>query len=326
MESKLDQDPVTESERLCARLVKLRQEVRVLIEGKYEYIVYLTKTLYGELYLVKHKETKVQYCAKVSRLSVWKAKAETLPGGLCDNPEAEAKLLMELKGTPQVVQGVEVLHGEDLICLIMEYIDGPNLGNYPYQIKPPSTEAELKVVYRQLLRGVQHLNDKGHVLIDLAMNNVMYAKAGSPEAPDDWQVKLIDFGRTYPIDDIKVAEADMKYAASKEAWPMRDDYMAPEVLLCHVKGTPWDPVTVQTWIVGTVLYFIATGAFPYEEPGDLLHRELYRGTWTERDTVKHLSSEWKQFVGSTFQMPADRASLKALLASDYLAEVLPLST
>ena len=84
---------------------------------------------------------------------------------------------------PRVVQILDFLDGEEGRCMIMEYVDGPNLKWYILN-RPWNLQERVNVCV-QICEGMQYLHDKGCIHHDFKPANVLFTRTG--------QVKIADF-------------------------------------------------------------------------------------------------------------------------------------
>lgn len=148
----------------------------------------------------------------------------------------------------------ELLTGGELLDAVLER------GSY--------NEADARLSFVQLLRGIEYLHSKGVVHRDLKLENLLLA------TPNDiHKVKIADFGLAK-----KAAESAMATICGTP------QYVAPEV----IQGTPgliYSPA-VDLWSAGVVL-FILLGGYPpfYDESEPALFEQIRKGKFSFDDPV-----------------------------------------
>lgn len=149
--------------------------------------------------------------------------------------------------------------------IVMEYIAGENLRQFVArtQTPPPEIAALFGV---EICNALEHAHDHGIIHRDLKPENVMVSSGGD--------VKLMDFGIAHVID----AET-MTATGSLMGSPA---HMPPEL----IDGEKVD-VRADVFALGTVLYWLATGALPFDGANapQVLKRVL-AGDYDEIDVVE----------------------------------------
>ena len=84
---------------------------------------------------------------------------------------------------PNVVKIFDFIDGEEGRCMVMEYIDGPNLGWY-MENRPWNLQERL-IICAQICNGLQYLHDQKCIHHDFKPANVLFTRQGL--------VKLADF-------------------------------------------------------------------------------------------------------------------------------------
>ncbi|XP_029464079.1 cyclin-dependent kinase 10 isoform X1 [Rhinatrema bivittatum] len=144
----------------------------------------------------------------------------------------EITLLLKLRH-PNIVELKEVVVGNHLesIFLVMGYCE-QDLASLLENMQTPFSEAQVKCIVLQLLRGLQYLHENFIVHRDLKVSNLLMTDKGC--------VKIADFGlaRAYGV--------PLKPMTPKVVtlW-----YRAPELLL----GTTTQTTAIDMWAVGCIL-------------------------------------------------------------------------
>ncbi|KAG5474553.1 hypothetical protein LSCM1_03340 [Leishmania martiniquensis] len=136
---------------------------------------------------------------------------------------------------------------EGRVCILMEYCDAGDLGDYIEKGYPLSEEEVLSIV-AQLLLGLDHIHKKNRVHRDIKPENIFLsaAKAGCA----NWPVaKLGDFGsiRRLPYCGARVV--------SRVGTPL---YLAPEIVAGYAYTSKAD-----IWSMGLVVYRLMMNKLPF---------------------------------------------------------------
>lgn len=141
---------------------------------------------------------------------------------------------------PNVTKIYDFQTGDEGACLIMEYIDGPDLKAY-IDNRPWNLQERL-VIIAQICNGLQYIHDKGYTHHDLKPANILFTRKG--------QAKLSDFSlaqsKLFAFFDTSLPEL---------ITPM---YVAPE-LLRKEKSTP----KADQYSLGVTMYLMFTGRAPF---------------------------------------------------------------
>lgn len=130
---------------------------------------------------------------------------------------------------------------EDGNCMVMEYVDGPNLNwylkNRPYKLQ------ERLAIAQQLCAGLQYLHDNDCVHHDFKPANVLFTRRGVAKVAD-----FSLYGSSFLLELLsgKIAE---------QVTPM---FVAPEVLRREKPGPK-----VDQYSLGVTLYMLFTERFPF---------------------------------------------------------------
>jgi len=188
----------------------------------------------------------------------------------------------------QVFIVTELLRGGELLDAML------NIGTY--------TEAEARVVLRQVLNGLAYLHSRGVTHRDLKLENLLLAKKN-----DITTVRIADFG---------LAKALMKSRVMETTCgsPM---YVAPEV----IAGKRYTPA-VDMWSTGVILYILLAGAPPFDvvdnEP--LLFRRIMEGDYSlDTEEWASISEPAKDLVKKLMNLvPKDRPDADAALNHPWM--------
>ncbi len=141
-----------------------------------------------------------------------------------------------------VVKTIEFIHGKEGSCLVMEYVDGPDLRWY---IKNRSWNLQERlVIVSQICNGLQYIHDQGFVHHDFKPANVMFTRKGV--------VKLTDYslcGNSFLLSLFDPTMHD-------QVTPM---YVAPD-LIRKEKASPQSDM----YSLGATMYLMFTGGTPFQ--------------------------------------------------------------
>lgn len=160
--------------------------------------------------------------------------------------QREAKTLASLNH-PNIVTLHDSGQSENLLYLVMEYVEGSNLRELLKIGKLPYREA-LRLI-PPLCEAVQFAHDRGVVHRDIKPENLLLDKQG--------RIKIADFGISRIIGEIKSGAVPGQTLDTMTGTP---GYMAPELSKPHL---PTDH-RVDIYALGVVIYEMLTG----KRPGD----------------------------------------------------------
>lgn len=146
---------------------------------------------------------------------------------------------------PNIVRVVDVDEIAGFPCLVMEYIDGPTLGDVIQD--RPLPLSMVRELGAQILSGMAHAHDRGLVHRDIKPGNVLLARDG-----DGIVAKVADFGL------VKVE--NNPHSATRTGTTMGTPlYMSPEQIRCakHVDAR------TDVFSLGTLFYTLLAGENPF---------------------------------------------------------------
>ncbi|MEW4570735.1 serine/threonine-protein kinase [Tautonia sp. JC769] len=130
--------------------------------------------------------------------------------------------------------------------LVMEFIDGPNLGALP--LRSPLPPRRIASIVRDVALAIDHAHDQGIVHRDLKPSNILITKSGVP--------RVSDFGLARPI--IRQGQAIHTHPHAIVGTP---SFSAPEQIGARPgRNLP----TVDIYSLGAILYFLLAGRPPYQ--------------------------------------------------------------
>jgi len=187
-------------------------------------------------------------------------------------------------GHPNIVMAYDANEVDDVLFLVMEYIDGPNLDAFIKEQGPLPVGLACEVM-RQAALGLQHANDKGMVHRDIKPGNLLlprvaWAGAAVAEAPDGGAqpgtpaplIKVVDFGLARLH---RSATAGTLMLENEKSFLGTPDYVSPE----QARNLHAVDIRSDLYSLGCTLYFALSARRPF------------RGTTVMEVVVKHLEKE-----------------------------------
>ncbi len=219
--------------------------------GKFEVVRMIGHGSMGEVYLAKDPLLDREVAIKTIRLNASFA------------PEANARFEREARSAgslnhPNIVTVFEFGEDEGTHYLVMEYVDGEDLG--VAMRSGAHTREDLLELLAQACDGLAFAHEHGIIHRDIKPGNILVSRRGRKA-----QAKLMDFG---------VAAVEQSELTQKGNWMGTANYMAPEYLDTG-KAQPASDV----FAMGVVLYEILTGGrkpFAGETPASILGAILGR--------------------------------------------------
>lgn len=252
---------------------------------------------------------------------VWACKIMTLPppGRKAGDGETtreeilkEINILMSLSHD-NVIFLKEYFEEPGRVYIIMEYLGGGELLEALLSkekgadgLEAHYSEADARVMFRQLIAGVKYLHDAGIVHRDLKLENLLLSKKG-----DTGSIKIADFGLAK-----KVATAALSTICGTP------QYVAPEVIRGGSTPYTYGP-ECDLWSCGVIL-FILLGGYPpfYDDSEPKLFRKIRAGKYNMEDPVWDLvSDEAKDLIAQLLRVePGERLTVDQVLAHPWMVE------
>ena len=255
--------------------------------GRYRIEKTIGKGSYGKVKLAYDQQEERQVALKfIARSSIKKSAHWT-------RIKREMNLLRVLDHR-NVIRLWEVHETAQDFVLAMEYVQGKDLFDHIVG-KGKLEEGEAKVIFAQLLSGLEYLHANRVVHRDLKPENVM--------VDANLNVKLIDFGFATLFD----PKGEL---ATNCGSPL---YAAPEI----VKGVKYTGPEVDAWSVGVVLYGMVTGCLPFEDENlKGLYGKICSGDYSIPD---HVSVEGAALIRGLICVDARRrVTMKQALRHKWL--------
>ncbi|KAJ9481513.1 hypothetical protein VN97_g11965 [Penicillium thymicola] len=175
---------------------------------------------------------------------------------------------------------------EARLFIAMEYLELGDLQDYVFGQSQPLPEFEAQCIMSQILEGLDLMHENGYTHRDLKPNNILLRSC----PPNDWWVKIADFGISKRVEDSLGKSTTMKGTFG---------YIAPELFGFTPKGTPY---AVDIWAAGEIMVQILA----------------------KQPTFKHPGQPGVEFVLSLMHpTPAGRRSAKDALQHSWIDQPLP---
>ena len=205
------------------------------------------------VYLVEHLQLGSQHALKVLD-----AASSALKERLLREGQVQAKL-----NHPNVVQVTDVLDLGGVPGLLMEHVDGGDLGQW-LESNQPSTQ-DVMALFLGVLAGVEAAHQQGVVHRDLKPANVLLQRTES-----GWIPKVTDFGLAK-----RVQDADANALTRTGAQMGTPAYMAPE----QVRNSKAVDARADVFALGCILYEMLCGERAFKGQDTF---EVFRGIVEER--------------------------------------------
>lgn len=252
----------------AAELLTQRDQslVKSLVLGQYVLLDRLGAGGMGEVFLARHR--------RMQRLVALKVLAK----GLAQDKVAAERFLREVRSVaalshPHVVQAYDADEHDGTPYLVMEYVDGSDLGRL-LQTRGPLTVDEAVGYVVQAAQGLAYVHERGILHRDIKPSNLLVDRAGV--------VKILDLG---------LARAASFVASDRQLTGDCQvvgtvDYMAPE----QAADARSADARSDIYGLGCTLYRLLTNAAVYEGAGAMLkivahHTEPIPSLLSRRDDV-----------------------------------------
>lgn len=180
-----------------------------------------------------------------------KAAIKVLLQQYANNPEIRARFKNEAAALshlhhPNIVTLYDYVETEDMLCLVMEYVEGHNLDHYIANIRGPIPEAVALPLFDQILMAFAYAHSMGVVHRDIKPSNIIIT-------PDN-RVKILDFGIAKLLEhkDHKLTRTGSRMGTVL--------YMSPEL----VQGKAVD-LRSDIYSLGVTLFQMLSGHEPYDK-------------------------------------------------------------
>ena len=166
--------------------------------------------------------------------------------------------ILKLIRHPNIIQLYEIIETPKQLFLVMEYVESGELFDYIVH-KRKMDELEACQVFEQIISGIEYIHRLHVVHRDLKLENILI--------DHDRTIRLVDFG----LSNTYKSEERLKTACGSPC------YAAPEMV---ESKTPYEPVMVDVWSSGVILYAMVCGCLPFEDKDtNKLYKKILSGDY-----------------------------------------------
>lgn len=231
----------------------------------------------------------------------------------------EARIQCRLKH-PHIIQVTDTVEIDDLIGIVMEWVEGGDLMHYMQQQGELLRFPQIWAIIGPVLQALQYAHDKGVVHRDIKPDNILLQQDG------DWVIpKVSDFG-------LAKLEKGLSHNWTKDGEALGSiRYMAPEQIR-STKDVDW---RADIYSLGIVLYFMATGTYPFSgTPQELLYHHISETPPCPQKINPDITFQFEDIIlcclqkdpDNRFQSCNELYTALAEVAQEYTAEhITPLS-
>ncbi len=165
----------------------------------------------------------------------------------------ECEILAQLEH-PNIVAFQEFGEAGDLIFLVMDWVDGPDLGARLKATGPVAVRTAVRMVC-QMLAGLAHAHAKGFVHRDVKPSNILIGRDGTKRT-----AKLADFGLARVYESTKISGLTMQGEIGGTP-----AFMAPEQATHYREAKP----TADQYSAAATLYNMLTNRHTHDFPKEI---------------------------------------------------------
>ena len=236
-----------------------------------------------------------------------------LQGRTQENPLMEITALQYIGNDhPNLMGQIECCTDEENIYSVMRYCQGGELFDFIDE-NGPLTNEQAKTMFRQLLSGLQRLQELGIGHRDMSLENILY---------DQHEIYvIIDFGMCLRLKKHPTIPGEYCYI-NKQQICGKKNYIAPEVLR---EDPIFNPMIADIWAAGIILFIILTGVPPIDKAthADIRYTMICEGRLQEMVTNWNIDME-PQVVDLIQRLlksdPMERLTIQEILQHEWLRE------
>ena len=209
--------------------------------------------------------------------------------------KTEIEVLSKLRN-PFCTQIYDYFETDTHILIVMEYICGDLLGFMRKRSK--ITESTAKIIFKQIIKGLQYIHKKKIVHRDIKLDNVLIDLTNT--------VKICDFG----VSRILQPGDTMYEHCGTPA------YIAPEIF----KNEGYEGYSCDIWSAGVTLYYMLAGVQPFKGGKiEELKEIIMKG---EYEQIKDISNEANDLINKMLKLnPKERITIEEILKHPWLKNV-----
>ena len=186
---------------------------------------------------------------------------KVLDPALVDRPDMRRRFLAEGRIQARLHHPAIVLVTDAVVDaprrlagLVMEYVEGPDLGQVVARLKAPPDAALFRSIVLPVLEGLHHGHQEGVVHRDVKPSNILLSR----DAAGVWHPRIVDFGIAHVLAETRLA--DTPRVTQPEGRIGTPAFMAPEQIAGGAPTPLWD-----VFAMGCLMYELATGGVhPFE--------------------------------------------------------------
>ncbi|CAK66581.1 unnamed protein product (macronuclear) [Paramecium tetraurelia] len=180
-----------------------------------------------------------------------------------------------------IISLIDLFIEHELIALVFEYQEGGTLYDFLVQKQFQLTDSEVKIIMKQILKGLRHLQKQEIIHRDIKLDNIMFTEFNNIKS-----LKIIDFGCAAFINDSK--------AKSIKCGTL--GYIAPEIL-----NDQYYDYSSDIYSVGSIFHILLSGTRIYPQ-------------FLEQKQLKDLNSQNAYKLNKSITCPLTLDLLKSMLS------------
>uniref|UniRef100_A0A7S4H870 Protein kinase domain-containing protein n=1 Tax=Guillardia theta TaxID=55529 RepID=A0A7S4H870_GUITH len=253
---------------------------------------------FGKVYRGVHKQTGYTVAIKALDKSRIKDKRMT------EKVMRETRILTLLSqdGHPHVVRLFEFIETPTKFFMVMTHCPGGDFFDF-LAYRGHVTESEARVLFLQILSGVEFCHNHKVVHRDLKPENILIDA--------ECNIKIADFSLANIVQLINTRD-DMFFEKLKTSCGS-PNYAAPEI----VSGVEYSGFQVDIWSLGVILYSLVCGMLPFDDDNPvILFKQIKSGNYPPPPS--HLSQDLQELLAKMLTVdPKRRATIAQVRANPW---------
>lgn len=266
-----------QNENQNKRLVKLKNRFgKTIGEGGYSVVK-----------RVVHKITGAQYACKIMQAP--KPGHSNLDGLTQYDITLEIQTWSQLKHE-NVIRFKEFFKNRDNIYIISEYCSGGELLNYFIENNDKVTVDDTRIIFRQILKGIEYLHSQGVVHRDIKLENILLKKPN-----DISRIAIADFGF-----------AKRSYHDNMNTICGSPQYIAPEIIASATINKAYG-AQVDLWSTGVLFYWIVIGYPPFHDNCEpRMYQQVLSGKFRKDEEWNKLPEDTKDLIEKLLEIDSKK--------------------